>query len=92
MTNINWTVRLKNPIFYVQMAVAIFIPILGYMGITVQDLTTWQTVGNTLLTAITNPYVLLLVIGSVYNAIIDPTTTGISDSGNALTYTEPNNE
>ena len=46
--------------------------------------------GNVLLQAVSNPYVLMLVIVSVYNAIVDPTTTGITDSSNALTYTEPN--
>ena len=78
MTNINWKVRIKNPMFWVQIVVAIFVPVLGYMGITAQDLTTWQAVGNVILTAFSNPYVLLLMATSVYNAIIDPTTTGIT--------------
>ena len=51
MTNINWKVRIKNPMFWVQIVVAIFVPVLGYMGITAQDLTTWQAVGNVILTA-----------------------------------------
>ena len=83
MTNINWKVRIKNPMFWVQIVVAIFVPVLGYMGITAQDLTTWQAVGNVILTAFSNPYVLLLMATSVYNAIIDPTTTGITDSKTA---------
>jgi len=29
---------------------------------------------------------------SVYNAIIDPTTTGITDSKMALTYNTPNSD
>ena len=37
MTNINWKVRIKNPMFWVQIVVAIFVPVLGYMGITAQD-------------------------------------------------------
>ena len=82
MTNINWKVRIKNPMFWVQIVVAIFVPVLGYMGITAQDLTTWQAVGNVILTAFSNPYVLL----------IDPTTTGITDSKTALTYTTPNSD
>lgn len=92
MTNINWKVRIKNPMFWVQIVVAIFVPVLGYMGITAQDLTTWQAVGNVILTAFSNPYVLLLMATSVYNAIIDPTTTGITDSKTALTYTTPNSD
>ncbi len=89
---INWKIRIKNPIFWVQIVVSVFTPILAYMGITVQDLTTWQSVWNALVLAVSNPYVLVLVAVSVYNTIIDPTTTGISDSANALTYTEPNSE
>ena len=62
------------------------------MGLTVKDLTTWAAVGNVLLQAVSNPYVLALVLVSVWNAVNDPTTTGISDSENALTYDEPNGE
>ena len=52
----------------------------------------WQAVGNVILTAFSNPYVLLLMATSVYNAIIDPTTTGITDSKMALTYNTPNSD
>ena len=62
------------------------------MGITAQDITTWATLGNVLLEAVSNPYILLMVAVSVYNAVVDPTTTGVTDSANALTYTEPNSE
>lgn len=88
---INWKVRFKNPMFYVQIALAFITPILAYMGLTMQDLTTWAKLGSVIISAMSNPYVLGLVAVSVYNAIIDPTTTGISDSANALTYDEPNN-
>ena len=86
---INWKVRFKNPMFLAQIVASIFVPILAYMGITVQDLTTWDMVAKALLLAISNPYVLLLVAVSVYNTIIDPTTTGIADSKQALTYLSP---
>lgn len=87
---INWKIRFKNPMFYAQLVIAIFTPILAYMGMTAQDLTSWQALGGLLFDAIKNPYVLLLVVVSIYNAVIDPTTTGISDSANALTYSTPN--
>ena len=90
--NINWKIRVKNVSFWISVALAVFTPILAYMGLTAQDLTTWSALGNMLLNAIKNPYILLMVGVSVYNAIIDPTTTGITDSANALTYTEPNSE
>ena len=86
---INWKVRIRNPYFWIQIGIAILMPILAYLGLTVEDLTTWSKVGQVLLEAILNPYVLGLVVVSVFNAIQDPTTKGLSDSENAMTYTEP---
>lgn len=86
---INWKVRFKNPTFWISVAIAIFTPILAYMGITAEDLTTWQSVAALFKEAVSNPYMLLLIAVSVYNAVIDPTTKGISDSAQALTYKEP---
>ena len=87
---INWKVRFKNPVFIAQLLLAILTPILAYAGVTVQDMTTWQAIGNLLLGAISNPYVIGLVVISVFNALNDPTTTGITDSAKALTYDAPN--
>ena len=89
---INWKIRFKNPVFYAQIILAILTPILAYMGITAQDLTTWSALGNVLLKAVSNPYILALVIVSVWNAVNDPTTTGISDSTKAMEYDKPNKE
>ena len=89
---INWKIRFKNPVFYMQLILAVLTPVLAYMGLTVKDLTTWAAVGNVLLQAVSNPYVLALVLVSVWNAVNDPTTSGISDSTNALTYDKPNRE
>ena len=89
---INWKVRFKNPVFYVQLLLAVLTPILAYMGLTMSDLTTWPAVGNVLLQAVSNPYILGLVVVSVWNAINDPTTSGVSDSSKALTYNKPNGE
>ena len=86
---INWKVRIKNPYFWIQIGIAILMPILAYLGLTVEDLTTWGKVGQVLLEAVLNPYVLGLVVVSVFNAIQDPTTKGLSDSEKAMTYTEP---
>lgn len=88
--NINWKIRFKNPAFYVQIIIAIVTPILAYMGLTAQDITTWAALSNVLVQAVSNPYVLVLVAGSVYNAVVDPTSTGVTDSKTALTYDEPN--
>ena len=89
MMKINWLVRFKNPYFWIQIGIAILMPILAYLGLSVEDLTTWGKVGQVLLEAISNPYVLGLVVVSVFNAIQDPTTKGLSDSDRAMTYTEP---
>lgn len=85
----NIKVRMKNPVFWVQIVLSILTPILAYAGITAQDLTTWAKVGEILLLALTNPYVLALVLVSVWNTLNDPTTKGITDSERAMRYTDP---
>ena len=87
---INLKVRLKNPVFIAQIGLAILTPILAYAGLTMQDITTWKTLGDLMMNALSNPYVLGLVVVSVWNAINDPTTKGSGDSTNALFYDEPN--
>ena len=83
---INWKIRFKNPVFLAQFVLAILTPILAYAGLTVQDLTSWVALGQILLDAVLNPYVLGLVAISVWNAVNDPTTAGVADSKLALTY------
>lgn len=87
---INWKIRIKNPSFWVSIAIAVFTPIAAYMGITAADITTWDALWNMIVQAVSNPYILMTVAVSVYIAIVDPTTTGITDSKNALTYDAPN--
>ena len=81
---INWKVRFKNPLFIFQLVMSTLVPILAYAGLTVQDLTTWKALGDLLLGAFSNPYVLGLVAISIYNSILDPTIEGINDSLNVL--------
>ena len=85
----NWKVRFKNPLFIAQMILAVLTPILAYAGLTVKDLTTWQALGDLLIGALSNPYVLGLVVVSVFNAVTDPTTSGVADSEQAVTDTKP---
>ena len=87
---INWKVRFKNPVFWANLAVSIILPILAYMGLSWEDMTTWSSLGNVLLQAIQSPVIIVSVIVSVWNLINDPTTEGLSDSKKALTYTAPN--
>lgn len=86
---INLKVRFKNPVFYAQLGLSILTPILTYLGLTVSDITTWAKLGDVIVQAVSNPYVLILVVVNVYNALVDPTTKGFGDSINALTYDKP---
>ena len=85
----NWKVRIENPVFWAQVILAVFTPILAYAGLTAEDINTWQALGDLIMGALSNPYVLMLVVVSVWNALNDPTTSGVTDSQNALEYTEP---
>lgn len=86
---INWKVRFRNPVFWAQMGLAFFMPILAYFGLTAQDLTSWGSVFILLKDAIQNPYVVLTIGASMWNAVNDPTTSGIEDSARAKRYQEP---
>ena len=89
---INWKVRLKNPVFWVGLAVAIVLPILTSLGMSWEDMTSWAALGSALLQAVKNPVILVSVLVSVWNLINDPTTKGLSDSAQALTYDKPKEE
>ena len=87
---INWKVRFKNPAFWTQIAVAIVVPILAYLGMSWDDMTTWSALWGIFVEAIKNPVIIVSVAVSVWNAINDPTTSGLSDSTQAMSYDEPN--
>ena len=76
MNRINWKVRIKNPVFWVQAAIAVI-------------LTSWAAIGNLLLQAVKNPVVIAAVLASVWNAVNDPTTAGLKDSQRAMAYEKP---
>lgn len=86
---LNLKVRFNNPVFWAQIILAILMPILTYANLTVQNLTTWEKLGDLLIGAAQNPYVLGLVIVSVWNALTDPTTAGLGDSNRAMNYKKP---
>ena len=86
---INWKVRFKNPQFIIRLLLAIGVPILGYMGLTAEDITSWGTLINILFEAVKNPFVIGIVVVSIYNTVPDPTTPGLSDSKQALRYDYP---
>lgn len=89
---INWKVRLSNPHFYVQIILAILLPVLAIMQLQLEDLTTWSKLGDVLIGMIENPFILGTVFVSIYNSIVDNTTVGLGDSKQALSYTKPRRE
>lgn len=89
---INWKVRIKNPVFWAQIAVAIVTPIVTGLGLQWGDMTTWAAFGEALYRAVMNPVIVVSVIVSLWGIINDPTTKGFSDSSQALTYTQPKQE
>lgn len=86
---INWKVRAKNPVFWANIIAATLLPILAYMGLSWEDMTSWAALGGILVEAVKNPVILVSVVVSVWNALNDPTTAGISDSNQAMTYQTP---
>lgn len=85
----NWKVRVKNPVFWAQIVLSILTTILAYAGLTAEEITTWAKLGELLLGAISNPYVLALVVVAIWNTVTDPTTKGITDSERAKSYDKP---
>ena len=87
---INWKVRVKNPAWWVQIVIAAAVAVLSYSGISAEDLTTWGSVWNLIVSAFSNPYVVLLMVISIINITIDPTSSGVSDSAKAMNCSSPN--
>ena len=85
--NINWTVRIKNKAFWVALIPAVLLLIqvvAAVFGFTL-DL---GDLGNKLLDVVNALFSVLVILGIV----TDPTTDGVGDSTQALTYTEPKKE
>lgn len=84
MGNINWKIRIKNKAFWVSLIPAVLLlaqvvaNVFGYV-IDLGDL------GNKLLAVVNAVFAVMSIMGIV----TDPTTAGITDSTQALTYTEP---
>lgn len=85
---INIPVRFKNPWFWI----GIVGVILAAMGVSPEMLTSWGAVADAFIALVKNPYMIASVIMAVVGVITDPTTKGLSDSTQALTYTVPKAE
>lgn len=82
--NINWKVRLKNKTFWLSLIPAVLLlaqVIAAVFGYTL-DL---GELGNRLLAVVNALFAVLSILG----VVTDPTTKGVSDSTQALSYEEP---
>jgi phi LC3 family holin len=81
----NLKVRVKNPYFWV----GVFGVILTAMGVSPEMLTSWGAVWEAILNLIQNPFMIGSVTVALLGIFVDPTTAGIGDSSQALTYLKP---
>ena len=84
MKNINWEVRLKNKQFWLALIPAVLLLVQAVAAVFgfALDL---SVLGDKLLVVVNTLFTVLVILG----VVVDPTTKGIKDSDNALTYTEP---
>ena len=82
---VNFKVRAKNPYFWIGLVGVI----LAAMGVDASMFTSWGAVWDALVGLVTNPFMLWSVSLAVIGVLVDPTTKGIADSSQALTYDKP---
>ena len=81
---INWTVRFKNKAFWLALIPAVLLliqAVAAVFGFTLY----FGELGDKLLTVVNAVFAVLAILGIV----TDPTTEGVKDSAQALTYTKP---
>lgn len=86
---INWTVRFKNPQFWLAIALSILVPPLAYTGTEFNEVTSWGKFFDILGDGFANPYIVLMMLVGIYNAVVDKTTKGFGDSYIAKQYLKP---
>lgn len=77
---INLKVRLRNPQFIVRLIASIVLPALAFVGFSIEDLTSWNLVGEALLELLKSPIAIGIIILNIINIVPDPTKTGLTDS------------
>lgn len=82
--NINWKLRLKNKAFWISAIPAGLLVIQAIAGVFGYTLN-FDDLGNKLLVVVNAIFAFLTILGIV----VDPTTTGLSDSSRAMSYREP---
>lgn len=81
---INWTVRIRNKTFWTTLIPAILLLIQVVLSVFGYNVT-FDLFGDKLISVVNALFVVLTILGIVN----DPTTAGVTDSKQALTYTEP---
>ena len=84
MKNINWLVRIKNKAFWVAIVPAVLLMIqavAAVFGYTIE----LGDLGDRLLDVVNTVFSVLVILG----VVADPTTFGLADSEQAMTYTKP---
>lgn len=81
---INWTVRLKNKNFWLSLIPAILL-LIQVVAAPFGFVLDFGELGNQLLAIVNAIFAVLVILGIVE----DPTTEGIKDSSQAMTYVEP---
>lgn len=84
---INWRVRLKNKNFWLSLipALLLLIQAVAYVFGFTLDL---SEMGDKLLAVVNALFTVLAILG----VVTDPTTAGVSDSAQALTYEKPKDD
>lgn len=84
---VNWTVRVKNKTFWLTLIPAVLLLVqvtAAVFGFTLE----LGTLGDKLLAVVNALFAVLAILGIV----ADPTTAGVKDSQQAMTYTKPKGE
>ena len=85
---INWRVRFKNPYFWFGLVAVI----LAAIGVSPESLTSWGILLEQIKALLYNPFAMGCVAVALVGYINDPTTSGLKDSAQALTYDKPKAE
>lgn len=81
---INWNVRIKNKVFWMAIIPALLVLVQTVANVFGFVIDLGELSGK-LLAVVEAVFVVLAILGIV----VDPTTEGVTDSEQALTYTEP---
>lgn len=84
MKNINWIVRIKNKTFWLTLIPAVLL-LIQVVAVVFGYTLNLGDLGDKLLDVVNAAFSVLVILG----VVTDPTTAGVSDSEQALTYTEP---